>query len=332
MHSQVAFVHRTHAGIFLLVVALAFFAAPGHSRERSRPATAQLDEAETEYDASDFPSTIQTCTQILAGDPDNPRALLLRGWSLTRLHKFDAALVDLNDLLALSPGSGYYLQQRGHTLASADRWQDALDDYRAAVEANPRDPIHYVNTAYVLDHLGDLTAALEDSDTAIRIGPQVARTHECRGIIYFRHDRLREALADFENCAALTTAPIAYVHLHLWLVRQRLGEKDAADRELRTIFQPIEPTRDNIWLTALAAYALGEVPDNALIEIATHAHPGQDRAHLCEAFYFIGEKKRLAGDWDAAAEYFHQCLATGQSHWQEYGFAACELATFAPEH
>jgi hypothetical protein len=55
------------------------------------------------------------------------------------------------------------------------------------------------------------------------------------------------------------------------------------------------------------------------------ADPKTDRGQHCEAWFYVGMKKLLAGDESAAAECFKKCLATEERTFTEYQFSKGEL-------
>ena len=51
------------------------------------------------------------------------------------------------------------------------------------------------------------------------------------------------------------------------------------------------------------------------------------KEQLCEANYYIGMQRLLAGDPRTAARFFHACLDTGEFDFMEYSGARAELNT-----
>ncbi len=52
---------------------------------------------------------------------------------------------------------------------------------------------------------------------------------------------------------------------------------------------------------------------------------GKERGQLCEAWYFVGMKKWIAGESAVATDCFQKSVATGKKNFVEYRFAQAEL-------
>ena len=75
----------------------------------------------------------------------------------------------------------------------------------------------------------------------------------------------------------------------------------------------------------MAGHLLGKVSEADLFAAAKSPDAKKERGQLCEAWFYSGMKKLLAGDKAAAAEHFQKCLATEQKDFTEYRFAQAEL-------
>jgi lipoprotein NlpI len=83
------------------------------------------------------------------------------------------------------------------------------------------------------------------------------------------------------------------------------------------------------WISTVAGHLLGKVPEADLLAAAKSPDPKKERGQLCEAWYYAGMKKLLAGDKATAADYFKKCLATEQRDFTEYQLAESELSSIA---
>jgi hypothetical protein len=67
-----------------------------------------------------------------------------------------------------------------------------------------------------------------------------------------------------------------------------------------------------------------------LIAAAASPDGPKDKGQHCEAWYFAGMKRLLAGDKPGAIEAFHKCLTTGQKDYCEFLLAEAELQALEP--
>jgi tetratricopeptide (TPR) repeat protein len=150
-----------------------------------------------------------------------------------------------------------------------------------------------------------------------------------RGGIFNGQQEWAKALADFRRPIELKPDDAGHAYILTWLTRVKLGEKEAADKELAAGLA--EKHLDSWDLdTALAGYALGQVTEEDLLKSAEAS--GAKIYPKCAAWFLIGFKHALAGDKPHAAESFNKCLAAAREklppqYWlpPESRFAAQEL-------
>ena len=89
-------------------------------------------------------------------------------------------------------------------------------------------------------------------------------------------------------------------------------------------------TTSGDWVSQIGAFLLAKTPEPEFLAAAKNPDPKKEREQLCEAWYFAGMKRLLAGDHTGAAEAFHRCVATEVKDFNEYRLAAAELKALAP--
>jgi lipoprotein NlpI len=75
----------------------------------------------------------------------------------------------------------------------------------------------------------------------------------------------------------------------------------------------------------VARFLLEKLRGNDFFAAAVSPNARKDRGQRCEAWFYVGMKRLLAGDKDAAAVCFRKSLATEAWDWTEYHFAQAEL-------
>jgi tetratricopeptide (TPR) repeat protein len=66
----------------------------------------------------------------------------------------------------------------GNALRDQNRTTDAIEHYRMALRSRPEDPLVHGNLALALAARAELAAAEAAAREAVRLGPQLAITHE----------------------------------------------------------------------------------------------------------------------------------------------------------
>ena len=110
----------------------------------------------------------------------------------------------------MDPRVGLHLGKlRRPTSVLAGRWRnagrvdDAVEQYRKAVELNPGYMEAYSNLGNALRQQGRLDEAMAHCRKALEIQPQSARTHRILGLALAGSGRLDEAIAQFQEALAI---------------------------------------------------------------------------------------------------------------------------------
>ena len=79
------------------------------------------------------------------------------------------------------------------------------------------------------------------------------------------------------------------------------------------------------WVNKIGTFLLGRIAEADFVAAANSPDTETDRDQHCEAWYYSGMKRQLAGDKKTAADYLRKCLATQETNYDEYAFAQAEL-------
>ena len=144
---------------------------------------------------------------------------LLDGWTtlalaLSALRQRDEAVAAFNRALALSPPPAVAAQihtNRGATLLSIGKLDDAIDGYRAAIAFDPGLATAHSNLGTALLAAGDVDAAIAAFDAAIAVSPGFHAAHSNRLFALWFHPSLTNAqiLAEHRAWAARHADPLA---------------------------------------------------------------------------------------------------------------------------
>ncbi len=154
--------------------------------------------------------------------------------------------------------------QHGFTLNKAERWQDAIPAFRAAINEFPQQALPYVG-------LGEACFGLKQTDRALdcfklaarysggnveylrrvadlqeRLGrlTEASQTYLAAGEIHFRRRELEEALGNWERAIRLNINLLA-AHQRLAVVFQRLNDNKKAVREYLAIARILQMNGQN---------------------------------------------------------------------------------------
>ncbi|MEV7324609.1 hypothetical protein [Streptomyces sp. NPDC093970] len=163
--------------------------------------------ADTVHACGHGSATARRWTQLLAQAGTDTEDDGLQAWAerLTVASRHDtAAVLAILDTLLAHAGTGTTGQLRarivrGHMHRRAKRNEAALADLTAALALDPQHHDALVGRAYTHQQMGNATAALADTDEAIRVTPD-AWTHVLRGHINLTAGHRAAALTDFRPC------------------------------------------------------------------------------------------------------------------------------------
>lgn len=93
--------------------------------------------------------------------------------------------------------------RRGNAYAEVGRFADALSDFNALIQINPKVAGYYDNRQYALKSMGRLREALDDANTTIRLAPTYSFGYRSRGNVYDAMGRYDSAIADFGKALSL---------------------------------------------------------------------------------------------------------------------------------
>jgi lipoprotein NlpI len=174
--------------------------------------------------------------------------------------------------------------------------------------------------------------ALAMYNEAVKSGPGNLLGYWNRGHVLYDRGSWKEAASDFAKVYDLDPKSI-YVddaQLLLWLSRARSGEAEAASANLASFAVQREAALPpGSWRPKLARFLSGTLTDADLLKAADEG-PFDERPYQgCQANFYAGSKKIVAGDAATAKTYLEACLATRQTNTFEYRSARAELARLA---
>lgn len=164
---------------------------------------------------------------------------------------------------------------------------------------------------------GDLDLALKDNDSVVQKQPE--NGYFGRGITRYQMGQYEKAIADFRKAVEYKPS-YDYNRLYLLTASARLS-KDLLQNEFAAIkdYDAATPSAD--WSRELVRFLVGKdgMDEEGVIARAKQGKNDREvRERLCEAYYFIAEKRLWSGDRDGAKEYFNKTLGTGASDYIEY--------------
>lgn len=138
------------------------------------------------------------------------------------------------ELLEKYPTNAALWSNRGNGRASQNKLEEALADYKQAMELAPLAPDPYLNRGAVLEAQGKYDEALADYNKVLEIDPNDAMGYNNRGNAKAGKQLWEDALADYQKAAELDSN-FAFARANAVLVMYQLGKKEEALKEIRNL-------------------------------------------------------------------------------------------------
>ncbi|HEY5297027.1 MAG TPA: tetratricopeptide repeat protein [Verrucomicrobiae bacterium] len=253
---------------------------------------------------------------------------------LTEAIKWYQKAADQNYPNMQFPLASAYAQRGVLELKNGDL-DGALADFNKAIEVKPDFTEVYCARGYVKQCEGDLDGAMADCNKVIEMNPKLALVYSVRGLINYNLHKFTDALADFRKSCELSSDVRIQdgSYSYIWLIRARVGEQDAATKELQVYLNNRKTGTSDDCSSKVCPFLTGQLSEPDFFKAAenTDNQTNQEQAsetvpeQHCEVYFYAGSKRLIEGDKTAATDYFKKCLATECKEVGEYNSAAVEL-------
>jgi tetratricopeptide (TPR) repeat protein len=126
-----------------------------------------------------------------------------RASALFRARQFRETIAALDAYVPANPQDGRALALRGDAKANLGDNNGALKDYDEALRLNPQYQYGYVTRCETRLQLDDNSGALSDCDMGVKLEPSDALAYEDRGDVQFQRQAYALALADYDKAVSL---------------------------------------------------------------------------------------------------------------------------------
>ncbi len=237
--------------------------------------------------------------------------------------RFEEAGQLVDSGLAKDPSNPGLLALRAQLrLANGDP-RAALDDLDAALYLRPDDDVARELRVRLNWMLGRAEEALEDAHLLGQRHPGLAYFRQVGGEILYSLQRWKDAAAEFAVIARSKSGDALEGQLFLWLARCRMGEEEAATRELKRFLSLPALGRTSELEGMVGGLFTGQVREAELFE--TLDRPDSDSVELTRLYFFTGSLRLVRGDTSGAQELLRKALERGTSAESTWLLARTEL-------
>lgn len=246
--------------------------------------------------------------------PNLPLVYNNRGFFQQSIGKLDEAVLDFTKALELDPQFLEAISNRGYVFLNQGKHEQAENDFSQSLQINSAQPSVISLRAGSKLSRGDLAAAIADYNEVLKWDSKNTYGHAELGFALFFAGKTQEALAEFDRAAELD-ATLRFLRPWQYLTMLALGQKPQADAKFAADFAIPQAKRE--WPDQLLIY-LGDKQSEQDLRNSINKDPKAADPQLCEAEFFIGQRKFLAGQKDAAKTHFAAALKTKSTQLSTY--------------
>jgi len=242
------------------------------------------------YGLGEYAAAVPYLRKVTASDPQNLPYRLVLAQSCMWSKQYQCVLDTYHQILELNAESAEADMLAGEALDAMQNHQGAMDEFRAAVKANPKAPNAHFGLGYLLwtqdqfeeaakefqaelanvpesaqalafladtdIHLGKQEEALPLAVKAVQIDPSIAKAHVDLGILYADSGRQTDAVKEFK--AAIRLSPNDQdPHWRLARLYQAMGKQEEAKAEFEKTKTLHEAEQESIFSKLKAAQDRG---------------------------------------------------------------------------
>jgi tetratricopeptide (TPR) repeat protein len=230
-----------------------------------------------------------------AADIDPQDADLLH--QLAQFHSPNERIALLRRALTLLPKAAWRTELATLLAARGDH-QPALEQLRQAIEAEPRNPVHWIALARAQQDIGDTAAASKTMEQATETNPNQAVLLDAWSVLLAQQGRWAEAL--YKATEALEIAPTADRWAQCGRCQQKLERWTEARRSLQTALD-LDATHAAA-ATYLAETLMESNPNGAWRDAIRYAEIATEHAETEVAGFKVLARAALKGKWQGRLE------------------------------
>ncbi len=246
--------------------------------------------------------------------PNLPLVYNNRGFFQQSIGKLDDAILDFTKAMELDPQFIEAISNRGYVQMNRGDFESAENDFTQSLQLNAAQPSVLSLRAGSKLSRGDIAAAIADYNEVLKWDSKNSYGHAELGFALYFSGKTQEALAEF-NKAAEIDPKLRFLRPWQYLAMLALNQKAQADAKFAADLAIPQAKRE--WPDQLLIY-LGDKQSEQDLRKSINKDPKAADAQTCEAEFFIGQRKFVAGQKDAAKVHFAAALKSKSTQLSSY--------------
>ena len=247
--------------------------------------------------------------------PTNPLVYNNRGMFEQSTGRYDDAILDFSKALELDNQFVVAITNRGFVMMTQGNFEGAENDFTESLRLDAAQPMVISLRAGSKLSRGDIEAAIKDYNDVLKWDSKNAVGHAELGFALFFSGKHQAALAEFDQAAELDKK-LRFLHPWRYLTMLTLDQKQQADAKFAADLAI--PVGKREWGDALLIYLADKLSEPDLRKVINTTDAKSADAQICEAEFFIGQRKLIAGQKDAAKAHFAAALKSKSTQLSAY--------------
>ncbi len=274
------------------------------------------------YGRGQYGLAIADYTRAVELNPKYYQAYYNRGsayYGRGQYEESELAIADYTRAIELNPKYDAAYYDRGNAYYRRGEYELAIADYTRTIELNPKYYQVYYNRGNAYYGMGQYELAIADYTRAIEFNPKDYPAYDNRGSAYYGMGKYGLAIADYTRAIELNPKD-EYVYLRHVIASGRMS-KEEYSRSLDALRSYVSANPSAEWIRTISKLylSMGGVKEK---EVLAKAKTGKDakevKERLCEAYYYMGEKRLTQGNRKGASKFFKKSVETGVYSLIEY--------------
>lgn len=265
--------------------------------------------------AGQNPAAMTAYNDAVRAFPDLPLVYNNRGFFQQSIGKLDEAILDFTKALELDPQFLEAISNRGYVHLNRGDYEHAEADFTQSLALNAAQPSVLSLRAGSKLSRGDIEAAIADYREVLKWDSKNPYGHAELGFALFFSGKTQEALAELNKTSELDPK-LRFVLPWRYLVMLALGQKTQADAKFAADLAIPKERRE--WPDQLLVYLGDKQSEQDLRKAINHRDPKAADAQTCEAEFFIGQRKFVAGQKAAAKIHFTAAIKSKATQLSAY--------------
>ncbi len=246
--------------------------------------------------------------------PSLPLVYNNRGFFQQSIGKADEAILDFTKALELDPNFLEAIANRGFVQMNKGDYEAAENDFTQSLTINAAQPSVLGLRAGSKLLRGEVQGAIADYNEVLKWDSKNSFGHAELGFALFFDGKTQAALNEFDKAAELDPK-LRFLLPWRYLAMLALNQKSQADAKFASDLAIPKEKRE--WPDQLLVY-LGDKQSEPDLRKSINKDPKVADAQTCEAEFFIGQRKFVAGQKDTAKVHFAAALKSKSTQLSAY--------------